>query len=88
MPTRVTTSIETFLIKYKRIYERECSYRNEHSLCFYSSLPYEENELPVITPSTAVAIVITIFRIVLHLELGILLIFVPPLRCNKSTSMQ
>ena len=45
-------------------------------------LPYEENELPVITPSTAVAIVITIFRIVLHLELGILLIFVPPLRCN------
>ena len=45
-------------------------------------LPYEENELPVITPSTAVAIVITIFRIVLQVELGILLIFVPPLRCN------
>ncbi len=45
---------------------------------FTAILSYEENELPVITPSNAVAIVTTIFKIMLHLELGILLIIVPP----------
>ena len=50
-----------------------CQVSDTHS-SLYSPLPYEENELPVITPSTAVAIVTTIFKIMLHLELGILLI--------------
>jgi len=57
-----------------------------HPLRFTVTSSYEENELPVITPSTAVAIVITIFRIVLQVELGILLIICSSIRCNKSTS--